>query len=382
MLAANQTFRWLFVSVSFWAQLHTARVAVGQDVTLPDEVRSALLKNAEAITPLTVEWTLQRHSTRTLDDLLKDLGSERYDFYRPETGSTVLDGQKYFRQERVERSRERSKTRFNQEEYTSSFDGEAYFVQENIGFRVCTVFLPEARGTDDLTPEVIRRLGFRIVTGELPQPDILWHLQRGGRLLSVSEVELNGAKHAAIRFAPAPWDYAYWKDREYTYYFDAEKNYAISQIDWSLPGGRKLCTIKNSDWKRLEAPAIWLPVRSSCEWHTWHYCPDKSFDDVFFYEDYTISDLSRKQWPNVKFSPDLKEPGLMVRDPRPSAKSQPGAVWDEDSKKWMYGNTQELPEIKVRKTSVLRKVLIACNVVVFSILGISWWRKRQISQNG
>lgn len=366
-----RTSIFVLVCWQFW----TTPTIAGPELVIPDEIRNALINNAKSIEPITIEWKLQRRSNRTIEDLVKDLGSKRYDFYQPETGTVVLQNRMYYKYERQMRNPpppEKNKGKLTTQEYTSSFDGDAYFILEQGAIKTYVVFTVDEIASGDATPEVIKRSGFRIRNGELPQSEILSHLKSGGKLLSIAEENIGDARCVVLQVVPEQWTYPYWKDREYKYYLDVQKNYAVTQIDWVLPTGRLLCRIKNSNWQKLEQPEIWLPKLSSCEWHTWHYCPDKAFKEVFFYEDFTVSDFTRKRWPLSKFSPDLTEPGVLISDPRPEAKSKPGAIWNASSKKWDYTNLPKFSGLQLRAYGSLRIIL---NIVVILLLGFAVFLK-------
>jgi hypothetical protein len=327
-----------------------APAAVANESGLPGPVRDALFANAASMRSVTLKWDLQRHSTRTIEALVKDLGSDRYDFYQPETGEVSLQAEMFHVRKKVYRNSPSSDdvSKFQVTENITSFDGEYYFRVNCGSFKDCCVFASNEE-FKRITPEVLQRSGFQMRTREFPVSDIL---------------------------------YPYWKDREYKYYLDIKKNYAVLQLDWLLPDGRLLCRIKNSDWTKLKSTDTWLPKKSSCQWYTWHYCPDRSFAEGLFNEDIIVTELTEEEQPHAKFSPDLDEPGLTVSDPRPYAKAKPGATWNKHFEAWNYTNPPDFAGLQPHKRSVFRTILVALNVVIFALLGWSFVRKRYAKRQG
>jgi hypothetical protein len=362
--------------------LSTPQPTLGQDGALPEEVRRTLAENAERLPPLTIDWELRRKSDRSLEALVAALGTPRYDFFRPESGVIMLDQMKYYLRETLERNKSPAvdyKGEFIQETYQSAFDGNLHFAIEEDGVKRYLLSTLDQARTYKPHPEALTRLGFQLRVGKLPASEILHQLGNGGRLLDFSEEDVDGSRHAVIRLSPAPWAYPYWRDREYTYYLDVDKGYAVARIEWRLPDGQLLCRITNSDWLQLAAPEIWLPQQSSCEWRTWHYCPDKFFPEALFYEDITYAKLEREQSPHSVFSPSLEEPGLYVSDPRPEAASKPGALWNESLQRWDYTNPPEYAEIKRQSFRPLR---IALNAGVVALIGYLVFTKYRRARQG
>lgn len=336
--------------------------------TLPPEIRKALERNAQMLSPVTVQWRLQRHSNRTIDELVKDLGSKRYGFYQPVTGTFILEGSMFYKSETLNQSvLNGKKNEFVESTYSSSFDGEIFFHINKKPFENYSVVVRDRwEGKyGQQAPEVVERFGFYLPMGASAQHAILYNLEQGGRLVSASETAIKGTPSIVVQLIPKQWSYPYWRDRQYKYYLDPQKGYGVCQIDWVLPNGRLLCRTKNSDWEKLSKPDTWLPKRSSCEWYTWHSCPDQSFEKVLFSEDFT-TDILRESWPLSKFSRDLNEPGVVIDDPRPGAKSKPGATWNNDVEAWTYTNPKDLPDLPSRKP--YRLILIVVSLVLISII--------------
>jgi len=371
-------FRIFILHVAVFTFLTNPTYAEGD---LPVDIHRSRMEYVADVSPISMQWVLQRKSSDPIEVLVKKLGSKRYDFYRPEIEALVVDQEKFFWELKADRFVAEGGDAggsVKPHKFSSAFDGDVFYGIEGDDPVAYVVDPKERHLGDSVRVEALMWCGLRIEVGSPLQCDILAHLDSDGELVSVEFQTIGTTDFVVVTIRPEAPRYKFTNkvlmDRRQRYFLDPSKGYAVAQVEWLLPDERLVCRALNTDWIQLSNPALWLPKTTKVQWYTWFYSENDYYPEGLFSETITRTKVTRDLGSRPLFHPDLGAPGIYVSDFRPAAAQRPGAQWNEYRNSWDYTNLPAKVAVGAGNTT-FRIALILLNVIVFGSLAWLLWRR-------
>lgn len=351
------------------------------DGDLPEDIDRSRKQYAAAVSPISMESTLERKSSDPINELVNKLGSTRYDFYHPENETVVVDKQKFFWKLKADRFVPGGRGEVGSVKphlFASAFDGDVFYRIQDEDPVTYVIEPKEKELGKSVRIEALEWLGLRIEVGSPPQCDILAHLDSSGELISVESQRINGMNFVVVTIRPEEPRHKVLMDRRQRYLLDPTKGYAVAQVEWLLPDGRLICRALNTDWVRLSGGTLWIPKTTTVQWYTWFYCEDDYYPEGLFTESITRTKVTRHLGSRPPFHPDLDAPGIYVSDPRPAAAKRPGADWNELRDSWDYTNLPAKIGLYSGSTNTFRIALVVANIAIFGFAAWFLWRRGRV----
>ena len=184
------------------------------------------------------------------------------------------------------------------------------------------------------------------------ESSVLRYLQRGGKLESVSDVDLGGRRllRVALRIANlvktradqtdveqerdtlsvgegfhSPAGIAQLIDnilaernlpatKRVVFYLDPELHYAVRQSEEWYDPDTLLLRCVCSDFEQLSDRQVWLPRKYEVDFHSYSTAPGVIFSEPFLSKVVLVTELSGQRIPNEQFVLNDTEPGILIND--------------------------------------------------------------------
>lgn len=330
-----------------------------KEIKLPDEIRNALIQNAENMSPISIASTQQYCFLLTPEETLEKLkipAGYGDSFYVKENRQIKWQTGKTYA----------TKREVNQDNDSylleRSFDGQVYYSGSQYSKKQCLLKqLPAKLAKTNLDNEHLIRTDYFDAAGlRLPirardmqanknsVSEILFLLETGGHLSLLKETEFDGQRMTLVEVIADNQDRrrAEGKDiaeleeflrsgknteeyiqhelavnrqmrdlpenKVYRFYLDPQKKYAIVRREERYEDGRLLLQVNNKDFVKLSGRELWLPRKSTVNYYK---RPGSDyFEKPILSREIEVTELNLDAIPDTQFTLDYRMPGTIITD--------------------------------------------------------------------
>jgi glutamine amidotransferase-like uncharacterized protein len=328
-----------------------ASAAIADEI--PPEVRKALEKNADSLSPICVSWTQQLICDLPVDEFLKKVNDEafRWDIFLP-TKETYAwqNGMSYSYTKRTTANLNSGivadpKTRQARSKPGVDFSKLPRSVSvHKVGWNDKIVFLFDGQ-EDDVGSLLIDSLdngkifpkdGYLFNTGYFNEAGFvlpskiamrqdgaksgpLSLIEHGAKVAKVQETTLDGRACLFVELAD--------KDQNTRFYLDTAYGFAVCRREETDPSGRLTQASTMSDFVQFHDPDIWLPKHCEVALYTWGSMPGAISKKPLAKQTFVVQELTKRPIPIERFSLASPKPDTYVMDSTASqAKQTPEGV--------------------------------------------------------
>lgn len=322
------------------------------ETALPEAVKKALERNAQAMNPMTLTWTRQA-SSPSPETIFQYMGwpNDR-EFYLPvRARHTWQDGkfytylnQRHYREPKIVNGQD-----MNEFEREVAFDGKTVYDGEGVegtkrrgllgtlSIESLPNILAEKIRKEDpdtalqLEPSLYyREIGFWLpmTAGELAAEDrqdslVLWLLRKGAELVTVRDemqagkplvrLELKGSEQLAKNIPP-PWNHLARRECLYRFYLDPALGYAVLRREELTADGKLGVRSEGSDFIPIDKTGAWLPKHITVHYHTYFANKKGVQEKPLFTDNYTLDKYDTQRVPDKTFVISYDHaPGMFVQ---------------------------------------------------------------------
>jgi hypothetical protein len=325
-------------------------IAAGE---IPPEVRQALQRNAQGLSPIRVSWTQQLGSELSIQEWLKKVNLEAFyvdEFSPQEVTYAWQDGMwhSHLSETKVELTRGifvdkktgevRAKPGFD----FSQLPRRAVFTEVacnrqcissgngskggSARLSIDSVDTPKwfPRKCRLFNPAYFREAGFVLPSSIATQHEGVKSLPlaliaSGAQVAKVQETTLDGRRCLMVELED--------KERNTRFYLDPACAYAVFRREERTRSGQLTAVSTMSDFVPCRDPKLWLPKRCEVAYYTWQTVPDMITEKPLAKRTFAVRAIDRRPIPLEHFSLKYDTPGTLVIDSTlPQARQMPDGV--------------------------------------------------------
>lgn len=336
-----------------------------QEAILPEEIREALVWNAQYLSPITVSSTQQYRTSLPLEETvenLKILNPPADIFFAKQSRRVIWQDGKIYSWNKKEVSGPRG---FETE---SSFDGQIFYLGQpqrvyEDGTSQPTLSKDLVSWLAETEPEVkYMKTEYHDAIGLLLPTrmkdlqankggsEILLLLEMGGRLSVIEDVKLDGRRTTRVELvAENPerrdaerldlverekllrsgknteefirQELAVLKQmqelpetRVYVFYLDPQMQYAVRRREERYEDGTLLLQVNNNEFEQLQGRKVWLPKKCTLDYYTWPGITGTYSKNPILSRVIEVSEFGLNPVPDKQFVLDYKTVGTLIFD--------------------------------------------------------------------